>query len=66
MTARIDIRKVLAVALMLTAATLARAQADSTRQRVWQQERASLFAISHVDVLDTYLSQEKFKGTELR
>lgn len=37
---------------------------DSTSTK--QREYARMFAVGHCDILDTYLSPEKYKGTELR
>ncbi len=61
-----DAARRLAVGLALTTALTVSAQTDSTAGKRVETERATMFAVGHTDILDTYLSQEKFSGTEFR
>lgn len=61
-----DTARRLAVGLALTTALTVSAQTDSTAGKRVETERATMFAVGHTDILDTYLSQEKFSGTEFR
>ncbi len=61
-----SILRPLALGLALSATLSASAQTDTVAKREVWMERARLFSLGHTDILDTYLSQEKFTGTELR
>ena len=39
---------------------------DATPQEALPSENTTMFAIGSADILDTYLSQEKYKGSEIR
>lgn len=49
---------------LLPLSASAQAPDDSLQPR--QREYAHMFAVGYTDILDTYLSPEKYKGTELR
>lgn len=56
-----------AMCMLLLACLSVYAQSDSIRRKPARlTERRGMVGISHTDILDTYLSQETFKGTELR
>lgn len=54
------------LALALATAITAAAQSDAAPQKSYLRERATLFGVGYTDILDTYLSQEKFTGVEVR
>jgi hypothetical protein len=55
------------MAVLLVASLSVYAQSDSIRKKPAKlTERRGMLGLSHTDILDTYLSQETFKGTELR
>jgi hypothetical protein len=59
--------RLLAISVLLLASLSGYAQCDSIRKKPPRlTERRGMIGISHTDILDTYLSQETFKGTELR
>lgn len=76
-----SIRRMAAASLAFAASLIVPAQTDTTRVtaavqggepvasgtgKVVHKEHAHLFGIAHANILDTYLSQETFRGTELR
>ena len=57
----------LAVGLWLAVSIAVAAQGEPKKAKApMQAERSSMLALGHTDILDTYLSQETFRGTELR
>ena len=67
---RIALLAILSMALSLTPPNPASAQRQETGRgdslSLLPKEKATMFAIGSANVLDTYLSAEKYKGTELR
>ncbi len=53
--------------MWLAASIVVAAQGEPKKDKApMRTERSSMFALGHTDILDTYLSQETFQGTELR
>lgn len=59
--------RLLVACVALATSTVAAAQADSILGgKAVQKERYTLFGWGHTNILDTYLSQETYQGTEIR
>ncbi|MBM6992359.1 MAG: DUF3316 domain-containing protein [Prevotella sp.] len=56
----------MALGLVMMTGLQASAQTDTIVKNKGWVERTSMFGLGHTDILDTYLSQETFAGTELR
>lgn len=54
----------MAAAMIVVMASNMQAQDNTVRKRPMVRERAGVFAVGYTDLLDTYLSQEKFTSTE--